>query len=151
MKMHGKTVVAVLAALLLVTVACSSESSPVAAQPTAVTTVAADHGGEHADDHDDGGGAAGTTEAGDAPIDAEYSAAGGVVEGPDRLEVALGQVVQVAVTSDTADEVHIHGYDILVDLAPGERQVIAFSADIPGIFEVELEGSGQFLLELVVK
>ncbi|GAB3887585.1 hypothetical protein GCM10027612_26670 [Microbispora bryophytorum subsp. camponoti] len=30
---------------------------------------------------------------------------------PDRIEVTKGQTVRITVTSDTADEAHLHGYD----------------------------------------
>ena len=41
-------------------------------------------------------------------------------------------------------------YDIFVDLEPGSTGVIEFVADIPGIFELELESSGVLLADLEV-
>lgn len=75
---------------------------------------------------------------------------GGHFDGPERWEVPRGNTVRIELTSDVADEVHVHGYDVLADLSPGGTLVIEFVADIPGIFEVELEGAGSVLLELVV-
>ena len=66
-------------------------------------------------------------------------------------EVALGDEVTIAVTADTADHVHVHGYDELVDIRPGEVARVRFTADIPGVFEVELEDAGLPLLELTVR
>ena len=66
-------------------------------------------------------------------------------------EVALGDEVTIAVTADTADQVHVHGYDELVDVRPGEVAQVRFTADIPGVFEVELEDAGLPLLELTVR
>ena len=64
--------------------------------------------------------------------------------------VALGDEVTILVTSDVADEVHVHTYDVLADVEPGEPVEIRFVADIPGVHEVELEGAGITLLELEV-
>lgn len=75
---------------------------------------------------------------------------GRVVEGPERLEVGLGSDVRLLVKSDVADHVHIHGYDLFFDLGLGEEVEIEFVADIPGVFEVELEESGLLLLEIEV-
>jgi hypothetical protein len=77
-------------------------------------------------------------------------ASDGSVEGPDRPEVMLGDVVQLLVSGPVSDEVHVHGYDIYDALEPGQMVEITFTADVPGIFEVELEGAGALLLELKV-
>lgn len=68
----------------------------------------------------------------------------------DRLQVAIGETVRLEVASDTAEEVHVHGYDLSADVAPGQAASLAFTADIPGIFEVELEKSHTPLLSLEV-
>ena len=72
------------------------------------------------------------------------------VGGVRRVEVDLGSVVALMVTSDAAEEVHVHGYDILRAVSAGNPAHFAFSAAIPGVFEVEFEGSGRllFLLEI---
>jgi hypothetical protein len=75
----------------------------------------------------------------------------GEVRGGGRVELALGEEVQLRVTADVADEVHVHGYDRSVDIAPGSPATIAFTADIPGVFEVELESRGVQLMELVIR
>lgn len=65
--------------------------------------------------------------------------------------VKQGSKVVIRVSADVSDEVHLHGYDIARDVAPGKPAVIAFAADLPGRFEVELEGQGQQLLDLKVE
>ncbi|WP_328532162.1 hypothetical protein OG984_14030 [Nocardioides sp. NBC_00368] len=76
----------------------------------------------------------------------------GKLSPPAHVErVALGESVTLAVTSDVADEVHVHGYDAHVDLVAGQEGALTFTADIPGRFEVELEGAGALLVELEVK
>ena len=53
-------------------------------------------------------------------------------------------------TADQTDEVHRHGYDRKVDIAPGRPAVLEFTADVPGVFEVELEEASLKLVELQV-
>ena len=69
----------------------------------------------------------------------------------DTVEVAVGDEVILVVSSDKADEVHVHGYDETDDVGPKERAEIDFTADIPGVFEVELEEAHQLLFELQVQ
>ena len=42
-------------------------------------------------------------------------------------------------------------YDLLADVTPGSPSEIRFTADVPGVFEVELEDSGTFLFEIAVR
>lgn len=67
-----------------------------------------------------------------------------------RVKVALGTPVTLAVSSDVADEVHVHGYDKEAQIPAGETGSVSFTADIPGVFEVELHESGLQLLQLQV-
>jgi hypothetical protein len=67
-----------------------------------------------------------------------------------RPSVNVGRRVRLSVRSDVAEEIHLHGYDIAQDVAAGGTAVIAFVADVPGRFEVELEHSGVQLAELTV-
>jgi hypothetical protein len=91
----------------------------------------------------------GEISAADATIEIEYTA-GEVVVVDARPSVQLNSVVEVVLTSDTAEELHIHGYDLIVEVGAGETQRVRFTADIPGIFEVELEQSGTPVLDLTV-
>ena len=67
-----------------------------------------------------------------------------------RVPVALGTSVSLVVTSDVADEVHLHGYDIEKELSPGQPATLQFTADVAGVFEVELHHAGTVLLRLQV-
>ncbi len=81
----------------------------------------------------------------------EVAATGGEPEGGVRTEaVGLGERVVLVVTSDLNDEVHVHGYDLTVDLVPGEPATLSFTADKPGAWEVELHEADNLLLELQV-
>lgn len=72
------------------------------------------------------------------------------VGGVQRVEADVGSVVALMVTSDIAEEVHVHTYDILRAVSEGNPAHFAFTAEIPGVFEVELEGSGRLLLLLEI-
>ena len=67
-----------------------------------------------------------------------------------RVRVAKGTSVEMVVTSDVADEVHLHGYDIEKELSPGTPVTLQFDATIAGVFEVELHKVGTVLLRLQV-
>lgn len=67
------------------------------------------------------------------------------------VTVSVGDKVRLQVTSDTADEVHVHGYERKADVAPGEPAIIKFNADLKGRFEVELEDAGLELIHLRVR
>lgn len=70
--------------------------------------------------------------------------------GVQKLSYRKGQTVNVVITSDTADEVHVHGYDIYTDVPAGGRARVRFKADAAGIFEIEMHGSGQQIASLRV-
>lgn len=70
---------------------------------------------------------------------------------PGRTEVELGQTVRITVTSDEADELHLHGYDLSAAVGPDEEGVLEFTADQSGIFELETHDSGLVLTQLVVQ
>jgi hypothetical protein len=76
---------------------------------------------------------------------------GNVSPNPDLVEVELGEFVRIQVTSDQADELHVHGYERKAELAPGIETVVEFRAEIPGTFRVELERSRLRLFDLRVQ
>lgn len=80
----------------------------------------------------------------------EIEVVGGEVIGPGEVEVAQGSRVDIEVEADVADEVHVHGYDLIASVTPERRAKIEFRAMATGVFEVELESAGLLLLELTV-
>lgn len=72
------------------------------------------------------------------------------VDGVQELEYSAGEQVQFTVGSDVADEIHVHGYDLMKDVAAGGTVSFSFPADIEGIFEVELEGRKEQIAEIRV-
>jgi hypothetical protein len=61
------------------------------------------------------------------------------VGGVRRVTVAKGRRVVLVVSADVTDHVHVHGYDVMRDVAPGRPARFAFRATIVGTVEVELE------------
>ena len=59
---------------------------------------------------------------------------------PKSFRVEGGQKVVIKTTADVTDEVHLHGYDISVDVKPGEVATLDFTANKTGRFPIELEG-----------
>jgi hypothetical protein len=69
----------------------------------------------------------------------------------DRLTVPQGTTVRIVAIADVSDHVHLHGYDLMADVAPGAPAVIQFTADIAGRFEIELEDRGREIGQLTVE
>jgi hypothetical protein len=91
-----------------------------------------------------------TTVAGPVVTLVDIALTGGTVERVERFDVPLDGAVRLTVGGDVSDEVHLHGYDLHADVAPGQDATIEFDATIPGVFEIELEGSGVLIGELQV-
>ena len=62
-----------------------------------------------------------------------------LVSGPETLKVTEGEEVSLKATADEADELHLHGYDVVVDLVPGETVELKVKTDKTGRFVIELE------------
>lgn len=69
----------------------------------------------------------------------------------ERVTVRRGEQVVFVVTSDVVDHIHLHGYNVLRDVAPGKPARLAFRATIPGRFEVELEDRHVQIADLTVR
>ena len=72
------------------------------------------------------------------------------VGGIKQLTYNEGEQVRFEVDSDVSDEVHMHGYDIMKDVKAGGSVSFDFPATIEGVFEAELEGRKEQILELTV-
>lgn len=68
----------------------------------------------------------------------------------DKLRFEQGDTVRFRVRSGVADHVHVHGYDLMKDVAPGKTITFSFPAEITGIFEIELEDRGEEIAQLRV-
>jgi hypothetical protein len=59
--------------------------------------------------------------------------------GVQKLKFIKGQTIRFTVKSDTADEIHFHGYDVHKDVKAGGQLTFSVPATIEGRFVVELE------------
>jgi hypothetical protein len=147
--LRRRATVAMLAAVAALTlVACGDDGSPQATGTTTTTTALAATTATTVGTSTSG---RPTTTADPTPV-IEVRVAGGKVQGGVRRErVRSGETVVLRVIADVADHVHLHGYDIMADVGPGKPAQIRFTADVPGVFEVELEDRKQPLLMLEVR
>jgi hypothetical protein len=72
---------------------------------------------------------------------------GGVAE----LSFTEGENIRFVVESDVADHVHLHGYDVFMDVPAGGKVEFNVPATIPGVFEAELEDRVVPLAEITVE
>ena len=71
--------------------------------------------------------------------------------GIKKLEYTKGDQVRFRVSSDVADEIHVHGYDFHKNVPAGGSVSFSFPAKIDGVFVIELEGRGEQIAQLTVK
>jgi len=63
---------------------------------------------------------------------------GGQVKGGiQHIEADTGDIVRFVVISDAADDIHLHGYDVEKEAAPGAPARFRLKADLEGVFEIE--------------
>jgi Cupredoxin-like domain len=62
-----------------------------------------------------------------------------------------GATIDLTIKSDTADEVHFHGYDVHKDVTKGGTVRFKLPASITGKFVVELEDHKQTLANVTVE
>ena len=70
---------------------------------------------------------------------------------PASLVVQQGETLRLRVTSDRADQLHLHGYDRALALKPGVPAQLELTADHSGRFDLELHHSGLELGALEVQ
>ena len=73
------------------------------------------------------------------------------VGGVQDITFKSGGTVDLTVKSDTADEVHFHGYDVHKDVPAGGSVHFKFPAKIDGKFVVELENHKVTLANVTVE
>lgn len=73
------------------------------------------------------------------PAATEIVVQGKAVEGGTAdIEATKGEVVSLTVSSDEPGEVHVHGYELTLDVEPGAPATVSFEATLDGIYDVEL-------------
>jgi hypothetical protein len=63
---------------------------------------------------------------------------GRLASGQSVIQVHRGEQVVLRFKSNTADELHLHGYDLYARITPRETAVLEFSANRTGRFTLEL-------------
>jgi plastocyanin len=63
------------------------------------------------------------------------------VKGPAVLKVSQGDEVTLHITADSADEFHLHGYNLIVQLLPNITATMHVVAKLSGRFTYELHKS----------
>jgi hypothetical protein len=72
------------------------------------------------------------------------------VNGVTTLEYSAGEQVVFKVKSNTATEVHVHGYEIEKDVPAGKTIIVSFPAELEGIYDVEVHPAEEQIAELRV-
>jgi plastocyanin len=69
----------------------------------------------------------------------------------DTVPVGTGVKVTFVVTSDAADEIHVHSEpDHEFEVKPGAKQTFSFTIDTPGTYEVESHHLNVVIIKLQV-
>ena len=72
------------------------------------------------------------------PVEARIRLRGGKpAGGAQRIEANKGEAVRITVVSDAPDDIHLHGYDVTRQAAPGKPARFRFEAKLEGEFELE--------------
>ena len=91
-----------------------------------------------------------TTEEGPTQFRVDVPASG--PQGVQRLNARQGDEIELVVTLGYHDDVHLHGYDLLIHTGPGLPPArFEFEATTPGRFEIETETAHQLIAELRVR
>ncbi|MGI8559560.1 MAG: hypothetical protein ACR2ND_14865 [Solirubrobacteraceae bacterium] len=77
--------------------------------------------------------------------------AGKPVGGVQKLTANRGDTIDLQVSSDVADEIHLHGYDLHTNVTSGRPAQLKFRATIEGNFVIEFESRSTQIAALTVK
>jgi hypothetical protein len=72
------------------------------------------------------------------------------VGGVQQLEFAAGETIRFRISSDSAAEVHLHGYDIEREIPAGKPVTLDVRAAIEGVFELENHATTAPIAEISV-
>jgi hypothetical protein len=73
------------------------------------------------------------------------------VGGVQDVTVPKNTRAVIVISSDVADELHLHGYNLKRDLTPGQTARLPFRATIEGTVEAELEERGLPLVRITTQ
>lgn len=81
---------------------------------------------------------------GDEPVAVAWVLQSGrLVGGPSVIRVKRDDSVAIIIVSDRADELHVHGYNLVLRLDPNRQTVLRFVAMRTGRFSLELHPAGK--------
>jgi hypothetical protein len=93
-----------------------------------------------------------TEEQEEGPTKISIKYVGGELSGDTgTVSIERGAQVRLMVRADIEDEVHLHGYDLAAEVAPGHPARINFEADDAGKFIAELESLELHIVTLRVR
>ena len=73
------------------------------------------------------------------------------VGGVKEIEITEGEEIRIQVKTDAPDELHLHTYDVYLDVAPGKpAELVVPRADIGGVVELESHTTGVPIAEISV-
>jgi hypothetical protein len=74
-----------------------------------------------------------------------------VTPAPARVDLRRGESLQLKITSDHDDELHVHGFEIERKLTAGEPVLVELRGGQPGLYEVETHNPALRLLQIAVR
>lgn len=81
-----------------------------------------------------------TIPTGEPTVAATFAFADGAMDGPTTVDAGIGDQVQITLTADESGMLHLHGYEIIVDVEPGAPATLDVLADQAGRFSLEFHG-----------
>ena len=76
---------------------------------------------------------------------------GGPVGSPKTISATRGERVEITVSVDEPQELHLHGYDITLEATPAKPARFAFTAKLEGVYELESHDTEAKLASIEVK
>jgi plastocyanin len=70
---------------------------------------------------------------------------------PAVVNIAVGESLTIAVTSDHNDQLHAHGFNIEKDIKAGQPLVITVKGGQTGVYEIELHHPALRILQVAVR
>ncbi|EWT00824.1 hypothetical protein N865_13395 [Intrasporangium oryzae NRRL B-24470] len=74
-----------------------------------------------------------------------------VTPAPAQVELGIGQTLELVVTSDHDDELHVHGFEVEAPLKAGTPTTVRLTGTTAGLYEVETHDPALTLLTVAVR
>ena len=70
---------------------------------------------------------------------------------PATVDIAVGESLTIAITSDKANTLHGHGFEVTKDMLAGEQVSVTIKGARSGVFEFELHDPALRLFQVAVR